>query len=224
MKETLALKIKKKTQEIASVSGNIPGVIIIHDLPQLNLIFMSEMGLKLLGKKWDDIKELKFEDFQKQFFNEEDAKKNMPKIVGLLETNTDTPVSYFQQVRTSKTREWDWYMCTVKVLLRDSEGRPILIITVAMQIDAQNYFTANAAQLLEENEFLKNHYHEFARLTKREKEILGLMAKGRSTAQIADALYISETTAETHRKNIKTKIKINAPNDLYMYTHAFDLL
>jgi len=224
MKETLALKIKKKTNEIASISDNIPGVIIIHDLPQLNLIFMSEMGLKLLGKKWNDIKELKFEDFQRQFFNEEDAKKNMPKIVGLLEANTDTPVSYFQQVRTSKTREWDWYMCTVKVLLRDSEGRPILIITVAMQIDAQNYFTANAAQLLEENEFLKNHYHEFARLTKREKEILGMMAIGKSTAQIADALYISETTAETHRKNIKSKIKINSPNDLYMYTHAFDLI
>ena len=224
MKEPLALKVKKTVKEIASVSSNIPGVIIIHDLPQLNLMFMSEWGLKLLGKKWEDIKELKFEEFQKKFFNEEDAKKNMPKIVALLETNTDTSVSYFQQVRTSKIREWDWYMCTVKVLLRDNDGAPILIITVAMQVGAQNYFTANAAQLLEENEFLKNHYHEFARLTKREKEILGLMALGKSTAQIADSLYISEATAETHRKNIKTKIKINAPNDLYMYTHAFDLI
>jgi len=224
MEETLALEIEKKINGIASVSDNIPGVIIIHQLPNLNLMYMSQMGLKLLGKEWDEIKVLNFEDFQSRFFNEEDAKKNIPKIVGLLETNTDAPVSYFQQVRTSKTHDWDWYMCAVKVLLRDSENSPNLIITVAMQIDPQNYFTAKAAQLLEENEFLKNHYHDFAKLTKREKEILGLMASGKSAVQIADTLFISEATAETHRKNIKRKIKLSSPNDLYMYTHAFNLI
>lgn len=224
MEEKLSLKIKKKINEIASVSRDIPGVVIIHELPQLHLKYMSEFGLKLLGLKWNEINDLSYEDFQKKFFNEEDAKKNTPKIVGLLEVNTDVPVSYFQQVRTSTIRELEWYMCSTKVLLRDKEEIPLLLITIAMQIDPQNYFTAKAAQLLEKNEFLKNHYNEFASLTKREKEILGLMALGKSTAQIADALYISEKTAETHRKNIKRKIKISSPNDLYMYTHAFDLL
>ncbi|MES2590976.1 MAG: response regulator transcription factor [Bacteroidota bacterium] len=42
-------------------------------------------------------------------------------------------------------------------------------------------------------------------LTKREKEIVQLIAKEYSNAKIAEALFISERTVETHRKNIFQK-------------------
>lgn len=47
------------------------------------------------------------------------------------------------------------------------------------------------------------------KLTQRELEIVRLIAKEYSNEQIANALFISERTVETHRKNIfrKTKIK-----------------
>lgn len=224
MTQVLATGINEKINEIAAVSANIPGVIIIHELPNLNLLFMSDMGLKLLGKQWEEIKKMSQEEFQQNFFNKEDAQEYTPKIVGLLERNTNESISYFQQVKTSQKNEWDWYMSTTKVLLRDHENNPALLITIAMPIDPHNYFTAKARRLLEENEFLKNHYYEFSQLTKREKEILALMAQGKTAPQIADTLYISEDTVVTHRKNIKKKIKISSPNDLYMYTHAFDLI
>jgi DNA-binding CsgD family transcriptional regulator len=41
--------------------------------------------------------------------------------------------------------------------------------------------------------------------TKREIEIIKLLAEGRSTKSIAEKLFISPTTAETHRKNILRK-------------------
>ncbi len=43
------------------------------------------------------------------------------------------------------------------------------------------------------------------RLTRRELEVLQLIAKDYSTAEIADKLFISERTVETHRKNIFSK-------------------
>ncbi|MFY9310579.1 MAG: response regulator transcription factor [Bacteroidia bacterium] len=43
-------------------------------------------------------------------------------------------------------------------------------------------------------------------LTKREKEIIQLIAKEYSNAQIGEALFISERTVETHRKNIFQKV------------------
>lgn len=43
-------------------------------------------------------------------------------------------------------------------------------------------------------------------LTKREKEIIQLIAKEYSNAQIANELFISERTVETHRKNIFQKV------------------
>jgi hypothetical protein len=47
---------------------------------------------------------------------------------------------------------------------------------------------------------------------------------GKSTTEIATELFISATTAETHRRNIKQKL--NAPTifELSQYARAFDLI
>ena len=43
-------------------------------------------------------------------------------------------------------------------------------------------------------------------LTPREREVLALVAAGRSDGQIADALFISKSTAAVHVANIKGKL------------------
>ena len=45
------------------------------------------------------------------------------------------------------------------------------------------------------------------KLTKREEEILKLIAEGLTSAQIATALFIEENTVETHRKNLLSKFE-----------------
>ncbi|MNE77757.1 Oxygen regulatory protein NreC [compost metagenome] len=45
-------------------------------------------------------------------------------------------------------------------------------------------------------------------LTKREKEILKLIAEERTNQQIADSLFISLRTVETHRLNLTQKLNI----------------
>lgn len=44
-------------------------------------------------------------------------------------------------------------------------------------------------------------------LTKREMQVLELVMDGHSTQQIADALYLSPHTVETHRKMMRRKTK-----------------
>jgi DNA-binding NarL/FixJ family response regulator len=46
----------------------------------------------------------------------------------------------------------------------------------------------------------------YRELSLREKEILALVAKGKTSKDIADELFISTHTVETHRKNILTKM------------------
>jgi DNA-binding NarL/FixJ family response regulator len=46
-------------------------------------------------------------------------------------------------------------------------------------------------------------------LSKREKEIALLIAKGLQSSQIANELHISEHTVTTHRKNIMRKMKVH---------------
>ncbi len=45
-------------------------------------------------------------------------------------------------------------------------------------------------------------------LTKREVEVLKLVAQQYSTREIANELHISESTVETHRKNLMKKVKV----------------
>ena len=58
---------------------------------------------------------------------------------------------------------------------------------------------------------------ERAKLSKREREVLQLIAEGKSTKEIAAALYVSVKTVETHRKQIMDKLDIYSVAELTKY-------
>ncbi|HKJ53554.1 MAG TPA: response regulator transcription factor [Gammaproteobacteria bacterium] len=55
------------------------------------------------------------------------------------------------------------------------------------------------------------------RLTTREREVLQLVAEGKSTASIAAILHLSDRTIETHRKRIMDKLGIRSIAELTKY-------
>ncbi|MBX2899622.1 MAG: response regulator transcription factor [Cyclobacteriaceae bacterium] len=61
-------------------------------------------------------------------------------------------------------------------------------------------------------------------LTTREREVLNLIAKEFSNKQIADKLFISERTVETHRKNIFRKTNTGTLVGLIKYAFANNLV
>jgi two-component system response regulator NreC len=54
-------------------------------------------------------------------------------------------------------------------------------------------------------------------LTAREREVLELVARGASYAEIADKLTISPRTAETHRTNLMRKLDLKTTADITLY-------
>jgi DNA-binding NarL/FixJ family response regulator len=54
-------------------------------------------------------------------------------------------------------------------------------------------------------------------LTKREREVLQLIAEGKTTKDIASHLYVSIKTIETHRKQIMDKVGLNSVAELTKY-------
>ncbi len=57
----------------------------------------------------------------------------------------------------------------------------------------------------------------FSLLTNREREILKLIAEGKTNEQIAKALWISPRTAKVHRANIMKKLDVHKVADLVKY-------
>lgn len=69
------------------------------------------------------------------------------------------------------------------------------------------------------------HYDDEQRLlTEREREILKLIAKEMTNKEIAENLFISERTVETHRKNIFRKTKTNTLVGLIKFAYANNLI
>ncbi len=54
-------------------------------------------------------------------------------------------------------------------------------------------------------------------LTPREREVLQLVAEGYTSVQIAEKLFISSRTAETHRSNLMAKLGLHVQADLVRY-------
>ncbi len=56
-----------------------------------------------------------------------------------------------------------------------------------------------------------------SRLTPRERELVQLLAEGKSNKEAADLLGISVNTVETHRKNVMSKLRLRSSSDLVRY-------
>jgi two-component system response regulator NreC len=65
---------------------------------------------------------------------------------------------------------------------------------------------------------------EFSQLTRREREILGYIAEGYTSPQIAKMLFISKKTVENHRANIMEKLAIHDTAGLVRYAIKIKLV
>lgn len=222
---SIETQIAAAVNEIAAVADKLPGVVIIHDLRDRSVVWMSPLGLKHLNATLDEVVGQSLDQYHNKYFNPEDAEDYGPKIMSWLERDVEgETLTHFQQVRFYGQQDWVWHVGTIKVLLRDEDHKPVLVIAMSFPVDAMHHMTAKASRLLEENNFLRQNFNNYAKLTSREQEVLRLMAMGKSSAESAAELFITATTIETHRKNIKQKLKTNSYYKLSMYARAFDLI
>ena len=72
---------------------------------------------------------------------------------------------------------------------------------------------------LVENCIKKDHLEEIKELTRREKEILICISKGKTNHEIANDLYITEHTVKNHTSNIFEKLKLRYRTHTALYVH-----
>ena len=85
------------------------------------------------------------------------------------------------------------------------------------------YFSDCVLDELERFSHVKKENEE-THLTRREIEIIGLIEKELSNKEIADKLFISERTVETHRKNIFRKTNTGSVIGLVKYAYEHKLV
>ena len=102
-------------------------------------------------------------------------------------------------------------------------GKQELIQALEKIANGGIYFSEEVIDELQRTSQRKKQNEE-AHLTTREIEILRLIEKEYNNKQIAEALFISERTVETHRKNIFRKTNTNSVIGLVKYAYEHKLI
>lgn len=102
-------------------------------------------------------------------------------------------------------------------LLKNASKEEMLEAIETVQKHKQ-YLAKEVAESIKENDKNKPV------LTRREKEILQLLAKGFTSSEIGKQLFVSPTTVDTHRKHILEKFKVNNTAILIKQAIEFGLI
>lgn len=97
-----------------------------------------------------------------------------------------------------------------------------LVTAVESISNRRTFFTREASEMLLDgfarpNVPVEPKPNGRGRLTPREREIVQLLAEGRTSKEVAVALGISVKTAETHRANIMRKLELHSVSELVRY-------
>jgi len=104
-------------------------------------------------------------------------------------------------------------------LLKSDAGRDLIAAVEALQ-NRRTFFTSKVSQMMLDGylrpyEERDNSGQQL--LTPREREVIQLVAEGKTTKEIANALSLSVKTAETHRTNLMRKLDLHSIADLTLY-------
>lgn len=101
-----------------------------------------------------------------------------------------------------------------------------LLLAIKTVLDGKRYFSDEVVIELAvgKDETLTTKPGSFAKLTLRELEILRLVGKEMSTNEIAEKLFISVPTVETHRRNLMQKIGAKSVVGMILFAVKHELL
>jgi two-component system response regulator NreC len=103
------------------------------------------------------------------------------------------------------------------------------LISAIRIVNAGSFYLSSSAQSMMVGDYLQRvrtgeERDSYSDLTEREREILKLVAEGYTNNQIAERLFISPKTVDTHRTHIMDKLNLHSRAELVKYAMRRGLL
>lgn len=110
----------------------------------------------------------------------------------------------------------------IRAYLFKSQAREHLVPAITALLARKPYLTSRISEVLfrrfeQQNTGGEKEARADVALTAREREIIQLLAEGRSNKEVASSLVISIKTVETHRASIMRKLNLDSLSDLVRY-------
>jgi len=93
-----------------------------------------------------------------------------------------------------------------------------LVEAIEIVMQGESYFSDEVSGLLETKS------SDIPSITRREKEVLELIAQGLTNPEIAEKIFVSVNTVDTHRKNLLMKLEAKNTADLVRLAFKYELI
>lgn len=175
---------------------------VLKELPALEIVAAVNNGVDLMDAVEKYAPQLVILDLNMPGYDGlqclQKIKADTPQIKVLVLTNYNQP-ELAEEVRKMKANGF---------LVKNSSAA-VLKEAIEMILTGKEYFP-DAADLktIPDDSYFFDDFLKKYQLTKREVGIIQLVCKEMSSRQIADSLFLSELTVNTHRRNILRKLEI----------------
>lgn len=211
--------MSKKDKNITQTNSFL-GFYHEHSYPTLQLIYLEDHE-RLLGEA--DFKSISHKNsikYLKNIIHPEDIEHSKNKLLSFSkQLDINKVFSITHRLRIPPSKEYTPYFTCIKVNHKESKFQ-----CVTTHIDSTNEFSAAINDAFQHANFVTKNIELYTQFSKREREIISLVCKGISVKQIAEQLFISVHTVETHKKNIMKKGGFSSKSELMEFALSFNLI
>jgi DNA-binding CsgD family transcriptional regulator len=213
-KEELLKKLEalqKKYDFLERVVQEVPANIYLSDFEE-GVLWCNKTNEQSLGYSLAEIKAMGTMEYMRRIVHPEDL--NIPKdSVTHYQEYTGAEYGGMFRAKHKDQEGYKWFMGWAKAFCHNEEGQIKSILCVDVDMSPRVNTEKQLIEALRENLAQKNQLL-INRLSKREREILNLVCKGLSSQAIADQLFLSVHTVNTHRRNIQASLGTSNVADL----------
>jgi DNA-binding NarL/FixJ family response regulator len=136
----------------------------------------------------------------------------------LIATKTIILTAYYEDFLIKKAEKLG-----INAFLKKETSAEELINVIETEKSAPFYTNKNTNKAINEFMTVDEAVANKFRLSNQEKEIIKYIVEGKTSKEIAQLLFITKNTVDTHRKNINRKLEINSNSTLIKFANENNL-
>ncbi len=211
--------VGEKIEKFEELDRWLPGIKIIQRIEPEENLYLCQRGRERYQLSQAFFKHLPMGDFRKLIF---DAKDPHTCLIGTFGDKVQERNLYIRYSSADSPGEAE--LISVESIDEEGEGLSGLRVIQILPSSLMGWVPAKTARIVNEMAFSTAHRKKFQQLTRRCREVLSFMVKGMSAEEIADRLFISKNTVNTHKRRVREVLEIKSEYELLQYGMAFDLV
>lgn len=190
-----------------------------NDINSIQLLYLEEKGCEIYGKTLKEINAIGPE-FLQEIMHPDDINRCVNLLLEFANSkNEDKILSYNQRLKLLDEDVYKTYFTCVKANFSRNVFQ--CVTTPMTNIDG---FYSEVNTILDSSEYIEKNIKLYTSFSKREKEVIKWVCKGKTVYEIADILFLSHHTIIKHKKNIYKKGCFNSKLELIEFALNYSII